>query len=133
MRRKGHNFERSVAKQFRQLGFERVKTSRSCSKLLDDCGVDIVGLPFLVQCKSGYPKNRPKFEEESLYIRERLTEKFGPENRVLQHPILLIHELNVGRGKKRDKEHTQVTLSLEDFLQIVNRANYNSTEILDII
>ena len=51
-RRKGHNYERELAKEFRDIGFERCRTTRESSKLLDSCKIDL-DLPDLnVQAKN---------------------------------------------------------------------------------
>ena len=130
MRRKGHNFERNVAKKFRELGY-RARTTRSASVLLDSCGVDIVGTPFIIQCKSGYAKARPKFEVEYNYIKKRIEEEFGENHPILNNfPIIIIHELDVGRGHSRTKDDTYVMVSLEDFIKILTGDNTSTLDIL---
>lgn len=50
---KGNGYERKIASEFRQLGFDDAVTSRSESKAMDDAGVDLCGTePFNVQCKA---------------------------------------------------------------------------------
>jgi hypothetical protein len=57
-RTKGHNLEREIARMFRdELGFKFAKTSRLASRMLDNCKVDIAGIPFLIQTKAGYAKS----------------------------------------------------------------------------
>lgn len=51
-RRKGHNYERTIVKYFKDLGFDQAKTSRLGSRLLDSAKVDICDIPFNVQCKA---------------------------------------------------------------------------------
>ena len=64
-RRKGHNYERSIVKFFRDLGFEHAKTSRLGSRLLDSAKVDICDIPFNVRPSGNiiptdrYLKQRP--------------------------------------------------------------------------
>ena len=50
---KGSSYERKLAKEFREFGFEDCKTSRCESKMLDDLGVDLThtGI-FNVQAKA---------------------------------------------------------------------------------
>ena len=69
-KRKGHNLERLVTSIFRDvLGYKNATTTRYASKLLDDCSIDIalngpkLDLDYYIQCKAGYKKNRPKYEE----------------------------------------------------------------------
>lgn len=50
---KGSAYERKVAKEFREIGFEDCKTSRFESKMLDDLGVDLTNTGiFNVQLKA---------------------------------------------------------------------------------
>ena len=63
-RRKGHNAERHYASFFKELGYEFCKTSRQASRLHDDCGIDLMYLPFLVQIKAGKQKG---LKEQKLY------------------------------------------------------------------
>ena len=51
-RQKGHSYELDVLKKHKELGFNEVFTSRHESKRMDDAGVDLVGLPYHVQCKA---------------------------------------------------------------------------------
>lgn len=46
-RDKGHRLERRIAKTWRDMGFMRAKTTRSCSRQLDACGIDIIGTTWL--------------------------------------------------------------------------------------
>lgn len=52
VRRIGHNYERKVAKEFKDLGYERAASTRATSRIMDDAKIDINGIPFNVQCKS---------------------------------------------------------------------------------
>lgn len=52
-RNKWHNFERQLAKEYRELGFEECVTARSESKRLDDRWIDLAFTdPIAVQSKS---------------------------------------------------------------------------------
>lgn len=51
-RRKGHDYERQIRKEFIELGYDECQTSRYASKETDDKGIDLVGTdPWAVQCK----------------------------------------------------------------------------------
>ena len=119
-RTRGHNLERQVARDLKSF-FPYIKTARASSKLLDDCGVDINGVPFLIQCKVGYDRHRPKFEEEYQNIRKNTSVHY-PENHSIQSmPVILVHKLNCNvRGKARPEEFHQVTLSYDFFLYLLN-------------
>lgn len=48
----GHNLEREIAEEFRQLGFTDCTTSRYSSREMDDQSVDLCGTePFYIQTK----------------------------------------------------------------------------------
>lgn len=52
-RDKGHDFERKIAREFRDLGYSKCRTSRYASREKDDQKVDLVETgPFNVQCKA---------------------------------------------------------------------------------
>ena len=52
VRRIGHNYERKIAKEFRDLGFLRASTSRATSRIMDDAKIDINGVTYNIQCKA---------------------------------------------------------------------------------
>jgi hypothetical protein len=100
-RRKGHNYERSVVKFFRDLGYDDAKTSRLGSRLLDSAKVDICDIPFNVQCKA--------VEASINYIKltEEVTEgiaKLVPNRKDL--PVVIFH--------KKERQ-TIVAMTLEEF------------------
>ena len=130
-RKRGHDLERQVARDLTPF-FKFVKTSRASSRLLDDCGIDLSGVPFLIQCKAGYERNRPKFEDEYRNIKTNIKRNF-PETSVIHGmPIILIHKLKAGSGKQRGEELTQVTLSYDFFLHLlnINQENFEQWPIL---
>lgn len=97
---------------------DKCRTTRSSSNLLDACGIDLIGTDALYQCKSGYAKRRPRYEEEYEYIKQNIAKHFGETHKINSYPIFLLTEIDVGKGNKREKQHTQITMSLEDFLNI---------------
>jgi hypothetical protein len=110
-RTKGHNLEREIVRMFRdELNFKFVKTSRLASKLLDDCKVDIFGIPYLIQTKMGYAKSRPKADVVFKEIEEKLKENFPPEDPVHTYPKILVHKID-----GRHKYHNLVTMPYNDF------------------
>ena len=52
VRRIGHNYERKIAKELRDLGFSRASTSRATSRIMDDAKIDINGVTYNIQCKA---------------------------------------------------------------------------------
>lgn len=104
-RKKGHRFETSIARDIRELGFIYCKTTRNASKVLDDCSIDISvngasidSIPFLIQCKAGYERNRPKPEKIFATITKKLKENFPPDHPIHSKPKVLIHKLDNGKG-----------------------------------
>lgn len=62
-RTKGHDFERKIAQEMRDLQFENCETSRYANRKLDDACVDLTCTsPFSIQCKAY--KNQPNFRTE---------------------------------------------------------------------
>lgn len=117
-KRKGSNAEREYAEKFRQLGFENCKTARQGAKMLDDCGIDLIFIPFNVQIKAGLQQGlRPNKVLE--YMKNRITEvlpKYSVEHNL---PKILIHKRQVGQGNKRDEFSDIVSMTFEDFSKII--------------
>jgi len=109
-RKKGHDLERQVARDLKPY-FNFVKTSRASSKMLDDCGVDINFVPMLIQCKSGYERARPKFDDELKNVNENIKKHFPPNHSIHKLPFVLIHKL--------DRKGTIVTLDYELFKELL--------------
>lgn len=113
-RDKGGNYERWLAKYFReQLGYPYAKTSRAASKVLDDCGVDISGIPYNIQAKSGYWKYRPKADVIFKNMKALLTQNYDPRDQVHSWPRILFHKLD-----GHQPEHHLVTMTFDDFIKI---------------
>jgi len=52
-RTRGHSYERRIAQEFREIGWEKACTSRYASRMKDDQKVDICFVePFNIQCKA---------------------------------------------------------------------------------
>lgn len=110
-RTKGHGAERCYVNKFKSMGFPFCKTSRQASRLLDDSGIDISGIPFNVQIKSGYEKARPKADVLFKDMKELLLQNFPPHDPVHGYPKILIHKLD-----SRTPERELVTMTWKDFL-----------------
>ena len=104
-RTKGHNYERLLANEFKELGYEHCTTSRYSSRLLDDCKVDLNIPDFNVQAKNV----RSGLNYKSIFndIEEALKTKM-PER--LSYISVIFH-------KKKSDEF--VVLKKEDFYTIV--------------
>lgn len=118
-RRRGHNFERDMAKLFRDIGYTYTKTSRQASRLLDESKVDLWGLPFCIQCKEGAQKNLV-YSKVLSEMRELLANNFPPEEPVHSYPKIVIHK-KVPFGKRRQPEDTLVVMPLLDFVNLLTK------------
>lgn len=121
-KRKGSNAERYYAILFRELGFTKCITSREGSKLLDDCAVDLMFLPVLVQIKAGRQKgmNSSKVLKD---IQDRIQERFPLDAPEQFMPRVLIHykEAQVIKGERRRRtEYDElVTMTFETFIKFL--------------
>jgi hypothetical protein len=122
-RTKGQNFEREIALKLRAY-FPHVATTRSQSKLLDDCLIDICNVPYNIQAKNGYEKSRPKFEKLHSETIERL-DKYIPKGHMLEsvrnNPFLLFHKF----GGKREEQ--TVTMTIDTFFKLLDEI-YNKVD-----
>lgn len=123
-RKKGHDLERQVANDLKPL-FPYVKTSRAASRLLDNCKVDLCYVPLLVQCKAGYKRDRPKYEEEFANMKEQIALHYPIENPIHKAPFIMVHKVDCNncRGKKRPEEYMQATMSYDFFLWLIQNCN----------
>jgi len=106
-RRKGHNYERTVVKFFKDLGYADAKTSRLGSRLLDSAKVDICDIPFNVQCKAveaniDYNKLTGEIEGEIT--------KLIPGR--INLPIIIFHKKN---------RNTNVVMTLDEFEKLMRQ------------
>lgn len=106
-RRKGHNYERTIVKFFKDLGYADAKTSRLGSRLLDSAKVDICDIPFNVQCKAveaniDYNKLTGEIEGEIT--------KLIPGR--INLPIIIFHKKN---------RNTNVVMTLDEFEKLMRQ------------
>jgi hypothetical protein len=121
---KGSNAERFYAEKFRELGFDKCVTSRYGSRIHDDAAIDLINVPFNVQIKAGKQVGL-KSEKVLSDIKTRIVDKFpnhAPEHTL---PCILIHKKEVGRGKKRSELDELVTMSFEDFSNIIKKIKWD--------
>lgn len=118
-RTKGHNAERFYANIFREMGYIYCKTTRESSKLLDNCKVDLDGIPFSIQIKAGTQKglNASKIFFE---MEEALKKNFPPEDIIHTKPKILIHHKQGIKGKSRNEFDNLVMMTFETFKKIIN-------------
>lgn len=91
VRQRGHQYERDVVNELKDMGFT-AKTSRAQSKNRDDLGVDIVtNAPFNIQCKCLNTFKSP------VHVLSRM-----PEER--KHNIVMMKVVNRGQYVVMSKE-----------------------------
>jgi|TARA_B110000858_G_scaffold140270_1_gene159218 Holliday junction resolvase len=119
-RRKGHDYERLIVRVLKDLGWTKAMSTRACSKLLDDCKIDIApngpvtdNLDFLIQCKAGYIKQRPKADVEFRKMLEGLSEYFPSDHTIFKAKKFLMHKFG-----RKDEEHL-VTMTFKDWVAIM--------------
>jgi hypothetical protein len=115
-RTKGHNFERYLADLYRKLGFIYCKTSRAESKTLDNCKVDLYGIPFNVQAKSGYEKHLPNYRKLREESKQELLKNYPKTNEIHSFPFVLIH--------KTSGNDITVTMDIEHYIDLL-RTKFN--------
>lgn len=126
---KGNRLEQQVAIDLREK-FPFVKTARYANRMADDSKIDLIGIPLLIQCKSGYNYPRLKYEQLYLENKDLITKNFGPNHPVHKLPYVLINKLNrtVG-GKLKQPEMNQVTITYQFFLELIKHWKTDLTEI----
>ena len=121
-RQKGHDAERHYATVFRGLkpAFEKCKTSRAASRLHDDSGIDLCFTePFNIQIKAGKQRGLV-VSKELAKIKEEVKKNFPPNYPTLSNMSILIHRKEAGRGRKRNEFDEIVSMTLEDFIKLLN-------------
>lgn len=118
-RQNGHQAERHYATLFRELGFEKCKTSRAASRLMDDCKIDLCFTdPFNIQIKAGKQRGLIVSKELSM-MKEETTKNFPKEYPIHNNIKMLIHRKDTGRGRKRNEFDEIVSMTLEDFIKLL--------------
>jgi hypothetical protein len=126
---KGNTLEQNICKDLRDV-FPFVKTARYANRMADDSKIDIIGIPFLIQAKSGY--NYPRLRYETLFLenQELIKKNFPPNHVVHKLPYVLINKLNrIEGGKRSQPEMFQVTMSYDFFLELIKYWKTDLTEI----
>lgn len=107
-RDKGHRYERWLRNFFKDLGFVHCQTARYGSRLLDDCGIDLMNIPFWVQAKAGYNKGL-----NYTSILNQMDENIE-KNGIDKLPKLIFHK----KSGRKSNEHL-VIMNFEDFEKII--------------
>lgn len=118
-KRKGSDAERYYAKKLREIGYEHCITSRQGSKLFDDCGIDLLFVPYNIQIKAGEQKGM-KPADVINYTKDSMKAKFPPTSVEFGYPTVLIHR-KPASGAKRLETDELVTMTYLDWEQMVKR------------
>jgi hypothetical protein len=123
----GHNAERYYAQQFREMGYTYCRTSREGSRLHDNCKIDLIFIPFNTQIKAGKQKG---FNPVSVLkeMNMLITKAFPPDSAEFNHPKIVIHKKESGRGNKRTEYDETVTMTFEDFKKLIKTANIHDNQ-----
>lgn len=122
-RQKGHRAEQEYAQKFRELGFHLCKTSREASRLLDACKIDLYGVPFNIQVKSGYKKQRVRADQTFKEMKELLQAHYEKGEDIHERPKILIQKLDAYTD-----ENQLVTMRWKDFVMFVEHYIERSKE-----
>lgn len=118
-RSKGHTLERKVTNDLKVF-FPFARTSRNGSKITDDCGIDIIGVPFNIQIKNGYNKIKFKFEDEFKYTVDKLKLVYPQDDKIHTYPYIFIHKKTGVKGKIQP-ELFQVTMTYDTFIGLISK------------
>lgn len=113
-RNRGNGYERQIAKELREIGFEDVFTSRAESRNMDNKGVDLFGdsLSFHIQCKNytNYPK-----------IAELLNSELLPQDK----PLAVFHKKTKKANVNFITEGEFVYIKKQDFYNLITKIKEN--------
>lgn len=117
---KGHNGERELATLFRETTiFTKCCTTRSSSRLLDSCKIDLDFIPLNLQSKVGTQKGMSPVKELKLML-EEMEKKLPKDHSRRNLPKLVVHK-KPAKGKRTEFDNI-VTMTLSDFIILFNKA-----------
>lgn len=110
-RRRGHDYERLIAKELKEMGFD-VVTARSESRNMDNKGIDIFGnIPFHIQCKLS--KDRPNYH--NLITSPLLQDEVKS--------LVVFHKLATKSHKRFMTQGEYVTMTKKQFYELIELLN----------
>ena len=106
-RRKGHNYERQICREFKDLGYD-AKTTRQESHTLDSLGVDVlVNAPYHIQCKS----TSQTFNYSKFYV----------DYNALDKPIIIFHKQTKKANMNFVSQGEYVIMKKELFYDLIKK------------
>lgn len=115
----GHNYERVIAKEYREVGFTNTVTSRLASQLYDSANIDLVRLPLFPQCKYGY---KSMSVNNYIEIFRKMEEGIKSNSIEEDHPKVIHHR----RGQKKYED--LVIMPREDYFKLINLLKNNQND-----
>ena len=113
----GSNYERTIVRELKEMGFSGVVTSRSESRNMDNSGVDIFDtrdnpeegyiLPIHIQCKNS---------QNNVNYHDLLTSELLPKNK----PMVIFHKKTKKAGKRFMPRGEYVIMTKETFYEFLN-------------
>lgn len=107
-RDKGHRLERKVRNDLKTI-YPLVRTSREASRMYDNCGIDLVFVPFFIQCKDVQSK-KLDFQTLKNSCLSLVKSNFPQDTPI--YPYILIHKVA--------RNTTQVTMDYDIFLKLID-------------
>jgi hypothetical protein len=107
-----------------EIALRKIQTSRAANRLLDACKVDIANVPLLIQCKSGYIRNRPKADVVFREMKEELAKNYPAKNPIHSYPPILVHKIS----NRKDNEYL-VTMQFKDWIKFLEAYAEKNSEI----
>lgn len=103
---KGKRYEYEIRDYFRSIGYNECIISSAESKNADSMGIDLLGLPYIIQCKNGYKSGLKYMDLLNSILKRTKTSKFAG------FPIYLFHKTN---------RRTEVTMFVSEYLRLTER------------
>lgn len=110
----GIKAELQIAKELRELGFDKVVTTRSESKRMDDLGVDLIQLPNPILELPAY-----------VQVKKTLAQpKFDLLDVKLEKPLVVIYQRSRKKGSRFYTEGEYVMMTKEFFYKLLQNEMY---------
>ena len=119
-RNKGNNAERYYAKFFREeLGYDRCRTSREGSRLYDESGIDLMGIPVLIQIKAGR-QQKLNYSQVLQGMDEKISKNFPVGYPEPDMPKVILHHKQGKTGVERTAYDQLVIMTFNTFIHLLN-------------
>lgn len=110
---KGKRYEYEIRDYFKSIGYTDCIISSSESTNADNMGIDLMNLPFVVQCKNGYKSGLKYLEILNNIVKKTKGTKYEGQM------VFIFH---------KNKRRTEVTMSFKDYYILVDKKSVNITQ-----